>query len=304
MGPAAWILSLRINQMPSGITLDRTVYITELLRRYCMEKCNPSTTPMTTSSTLHSDIHHLLSEADHGLYRSIVGSLMYTATCTRPDISFAVGELGRFTHQPTEAHLSAAKRVLRYLQATKDFRLTYNRVEEGSQPFILVGHTDADYASDIDTRRSVTGYIFTYGGLPVAWKSNKQSTTATSTAEAEYIALSDAGKVAIVLSSILSELSCKDHSPVSIYEDNRVASLMARNGSSMKRSKHIDVRFHLIKELVSSGKNNIIDIPTEEQLADALTKALPRDKHQYFVKRVMRNSVETDLPSHSSSWYV
>ncbi len=104
------------------------------------------------------------------------------------------------------------------------------------------------------------------------------------------MALSDTGKMAIILSNLIGELKHDDPPSVSIFEDNRAASLMARNESSMKRSKHIDVRFHFIRELVNSERINIIDVPTKDQLADALTKALPRDKHLYFVKSVMGNS--------------
>ncbi len=255
-----------------------------------MDEANPASTPMATSAVLCSEDDHLLCEDEHSLYRSMVSSLMYAATCTRPDISFAVGELGRYSHKPTKAHMRAAKRVLRYLKGTRDLQLCYTSVET----LEITGFADADYASDVDQRKSVTGYIFACNGAPIAWKSKRQATTATSTSEAEYVALSDSGKMAITLSNVLGELLGAIPSPVNIYEDNRAASLMAKGESSMKRSKHIDVRFHFIKELVNLGKITITDIATKDQLADALTKALPRDKYQYFVRRIMRNSVEDD----------
>ncbi len=175
---------------------------------------------------------------------------MYVATCLRPDISFAVGELGRFTHQPTHTHLTAEKRVLRYLQGTKELQLVYGFQRQSNKAFSLIGFADADYASDVDQRRSVTGYIFTCNDSPIAWKSKRQPMTATSTSEAEYMALCDSSKEAIVLSRLLSELTHADPLPVIIHEANRAASLMAKGESSMKRSKHVDVRYHLIKDSV------------------------------------------------------
>eukprot|EP01084_Bolivina_argentea_P110498 197283_1 len=154
----------------------------------------------------------------------------------------------------------------------------------------LVGFADADYTSDVDQRRSVAGYIFTCNDSPIAWKSKRQPTTATSTSEAEYMALCDSCKEAIVLSHLLSELTHMNPFHVIIHEDSRAASLMAKGESSMKRSKHVDVRYHFIKDSVQQGKIVIEDVPTRGQLADTLTKVLPCDKHQHFVKRVMGNN--------------
>ncbi len=123
IGPATWILSLHIVQSPDGISMDQGAYIESILQRYGMESCNPAYTPMATTASLQADKSHSLSDVDHASYRSIVGSLMYVATCTRPDISFAVGELGRFTHQPTQTHLTAVKRVIRYLRGTKHYQI-------------------------------------------------------------------------------------------------------------------------------------------------------------------------------------
>ncbi len=125
-------------------------------------------TPMVTSALSAPDKSHLLSKTNHALYRSIVGSLMYVATCTRPDISFAVGELGRYTHQPNEAHLTVAKRVLRYLRGTGHARIKYKPQRGNDESSKLVGYADADFASDVETRRSVSGHIFTIDGSPVA----------------------------------------------------------------------------------------------------------------------------------------
>ncbi len=192
---------------------------------------------------------------------------MYLATCTRPDISFAVGELGRFTHQPTQAHLSAAKRVIRYLSGTKGYKVKYHSYMNGDISPKLIGYVDADFASDVDSRKSVSGHIFTFGKSPIAWKIKRQPTTATSTAEAEYVALSDCGKVSLALGNIVLELMNENPFPIRIYEDNRAALMIANQESSTKRTKHRDIKYHHIKDLVRLGKICITAISSNEQLA-------------------------------------
>ncbi len=285
IGPAMWILSLHIVQSHDGICVDQGAYIESLLSGYGMESCNSAHTPMATSSSLQSDKN--LSDKDHALCRSVVGALMYVATCTRPDISFAVGELGRFTHQPTQAHLSAAKRVIRYLRGAKEYKIKYRSYANQDISPKLIGYVDADFASDVDTRRSVSGHVFTFGNSPIAWRSKRQPITATSTAEAEYIALSDCGKSSLALGNIVQELTDENPFPTRIYEDNRTALMIANNESSTKRTKHIDVKYHHIKDLIRLKKICITDISSDEQLADIFTKPLPRERHECLTSQLL-----------------
>ncbi len=178
-----------------------------------MEKSNAACTPMVPTDLKNpQDVEHL-SKEEHNLYRSIIGSLMYIATCTRPDISFAVGKLGEFLHQPTKTHLTAAKRILRYLQGTKNKQITYQNKGNGYKPK-LVGYADADFASDPGSRRSISGYLFTYGGSPVSWRGKIQGLVATSTTEAEYISLSECCKMAMVLANIIKDLKNENPFPI------------------------------------------------------------------------------------------
>ncbi len=287
IGPATWILSLHIMQSPIGISMDQEAQIENIINRYGMKCCNPANTPMATSAVLQATESHPLSETDHALYRSIVGSLMYVATCSRPDISFAVGELGRFAHQPTQAHLIAAKRVIRYLQGTKHYKIRFEKHKNDKRPPKLVGYADADFASDVDTRKSVSGHIFTFDGSPVAWKSKRQRITATSTAEAEYIALSECGKSSLALNNIIQEITNENPFPTKIYEDNRAAMTIANGESSGKRTKHIDVKHHHVKDLVRSKKIYVTKISLEEQLADIFTKPLPRERHKRLTSQLL-----------------
>ncbi len=268
--------------------MDQTKYIDTLLEQYGMVSCNVAHTPMTTSAPLHLDENHALSESNHALYRSIVGSLMYIATCTRPDISFAVGELGRFTHQPTQAHLTAAKRrVLRYLKGTRNLQVNYvSRLKNDMEPK-LIGYAEADFARDVESRRSVSGKVFIYGSSPVAWKSKRQTITATSTTEAENIALSECSKMSMTLGNITHELTDKDPFPINIYEDNRTAKMIANDESSAKRTKHIDIKYHHIKNLIRLKKIHITDISSEEQLADIFTKPLPKEGHMHLTSKLV-----------------
>ncbi len=208
IGLATWILSLHITQSHDGVTVDQTTYIDTMLKRCRMASCNSAHTPMVMSAPVQSDGDHILSETDHALYRSIVGSLMYVATCTRPDICFAVGELERFTHQPTQAYLNAAKRVLRYLQGTKNLQIKYQSGSQIDGAPKLFGYADADFASDVDSRKSASGQIFMYGSAPVAWRSKRKSITATSRTEAEYIALSECSKTSMMLGNINVRVGC------------------------------------------------------------------------------------------------
>ncbi len=153
-----------------------------------MDGSNSACTPILSVNPPDSGGVEPLPEKEHNLYSSIVGSLMYIATCTRPIISFAVGELGRFTHQPTKAHLITAKRILRYLRGTNHLQITYNGTKCDQRPE-LIGYAGADFTSDLKTKRSVSSYIFTYGGSSIAWKSKKEGLIATSTSEAEYVSV-------------------------------------------------------------------------------------------------------------------
>ncbi len=152
-------------KQPTGFEIQPSEEIENIIKRYCMESCNPANTPMATTAALQADKNHQLSNVDHALYRSIVGSLMYVATCTRPNVSFAVRELRCFAHQPTQAHLTAAKRVIRTLKGTKHYKINHVWHTRHDESPKLVGYVDADFASDIDTRISVSSdYVFTFDG--------------------------------------------------------------------------------------------------------------------------------------------
>ena len=206
-------------------------------------------------------------------YQSLVGSLMYAMTGTRPDLAYAVSQLSQFNAKPTAIHLTAAKRVLRYLKGHADLGITY-RDDDNS----LNGYCDTDWGANED-RKSISGYLFMLGGGAISWSSKKQSTVALSSTEAEYIALVQAAKESIWLQRLLSELGWTERDHKVIWEDNQGAIALAVNPEYHACTKHIDIQYHFIRECVENDRIKLEYIPTAEQLADALTKIMPRNRH-------------------------
>jgi len=174
-------------------------------------------------------------------YQSAVGSLLYAALATRP-----VGAVSKLNSVPTEAHLTAVKRILRYLKETMNIALKYQQSENG----MLIGYSDADRANDPDDRHSTTGNLFMMSGAAVIWLSKKQSTVALSTSEAEYIALNTATQEAIWFRRLLCDLGNSTDEPTILMEDNQGAIAIAHNPVDHARTKHIDIRYHFVRESV------------------------------------------------------
>jgi hypothetical protein len=201
---------------------------------------------------------------------------MYLSVCTRPDISYVTGSLARFMSSPTTVHWQVAKGVLRYLAGTPDKGIIFG----DSGNLELTGYCDADYAGDIDTRRSTTGYVFTLNGAAISWQSKRQPTVAASTTEAEYMAAAAAVKEGLWLRKLLSDFGLIFRS-VNIFADNQSAIKILRNPISSLRSKHIDVIHHFARERVMRNEVAFCYIPTSLMIADALTKALSGDKFSF-----------------------
>ena len=181
--------------------------------------------------------------------------------------------LSRHLQGPNESHFIAAKRILRYLKGTSELGLNYKANEKGT---IIEGYADSDWASDKDTRRSVTAYVFTLGGAAVSWGSKLQPTVALSSSESEYMAASAAAQEAIHLRSLMGSLGFNQVEPTIIWDDNQGAIAMSENPVMHKRTKHIDIRFHFVRDATARGEIKLSYIPTSDQAADLLTKALPK----------------------------
>lgn len=208
-------------------------------------------------------------------YRNAVGSLIYGMLGTRPDIAAAVGTVSQYLANPGKHHWNAVQCIFGYLQGTR--HLEVHLGSKNKTLPTLVGSSDSDLGSCIDTRRSTSGFIFLLGG-PNAWKSKKQHTTALSSAEAEYMALAEAAKEAVWLKQFLSELAHAQKKPLTVWEDNQGCIALAKNPTQHARTKHIDIWHHFIREAI---KNNTIELKycqTEDMTTDMLTKAIPKDQ--------------------------
>ena len=278
-GEIRLILGMRVERRRNIRELEITQerYINDILRRFQMEDCKTSRTPLPNGIVLSAEMCPTTSEEVAAMkekpYKELVGSLMYLTTCTRPDIAQAVGKLCRFMSNPGMQHWTAAKHVLRYIKNTRTLGLTFSSTT-GKEP-LLHGYADADYAGCTDSRKSTTGYVFFLDASIITWASNLQPVTATSSTYAEYIALATASQECMHLRELLKELGVRVDGPTTIKEDNQGTIFLAENPTFHKRSKHIDVRFHYIRECIENGNVHVTYCATTEMVADLLTKPLP-----------------------------
>jgi transposase InsO family protein len=276
LGEISQFLGMKIERDRANkqIKISQALMTAELIARYGLEEANPRAIPLSPSVRLAQGEGSFLDKTAYS-YSQLVGSLMYLSVCTRPDISFAVGVLARFMANPTTVHWQAAKGVLRYLAGTVDYGICF----EGSST-TLVGYCDADFAADVDTRRSTTGYVFLLNGGAISWCSRRQQTVAASTTEAEYMAASAAVKEALWLCRLLADLGLGPGT-IGINADNQSAIKLLKNPVSSIRSKHIDVVYHFARERVMRKDVAFTYITTDKMVADALTKAVPEAKHSF-----------------------
>jgi hypothetical protein len=281
LGNIKMCLGLHIvrDEVSKTLSIDQTQYIKNMLVAYRMENSTPVSTPIdgyeSTAPALPGE-----PRADSQLYQQAVGSLQYSSVGTRLDITYAVGRLSQHLIDPTIRHWNAVLRVFRYLKGTLYYCLVFRiGVSDG----ILEGYTDADYASAQD-RVSISAYTFIFNGASIAWSSKRQRTIATSTVEAEYIALCAGAKQAVWLRGLFLELgqakflSKAPGRPVLLYGDNQGALALVENPENHARTKHIDVQYHYIRHLVGNGSITTAYCPTDQMAADVLTKPLTKVK--------------------------
>lgn len=268
-----YFLGIEVTRSSSGMHLMQRKYIADLLAKNNMTDAKPVTTPLPTSPKLTLTTGEPLPDASQ--YRSVVGSLQYLAF-TRPDISYAVNRLSQFMHKPTHDHWQAAKRVLRYLSGTQ----THGIYLHASSPLTLHAFSDADWAGDTDDYVSTNGYVIYIGSNPISWSSKKQRGVSRSSTEAEYRAVANTASEVRWLCSLLSELRIDLRAAPVIYCDNIGATYLCANPVFHSRMKHIALDYHFVRNQIQSGMLRVSHVSTTEQLADTMTKPLPRSSFQ------------------------
>ena len=272
LGQISKFLGIEFQIKPDEIKMGQSKYTEKVLKKFKMTDCKPRHTPCEQKLLFSKNAEPF----DSTTYREAIGSLVYLATCTRPDISWVVNKLSQFNHNPTVEHWGAVKHVLRYLKGSINFSLTFRKCEDGLK---VIGYTDADWGGSED-RKSTSGYCFSLSesGPVIAWRSQKQPTVALSTCEAEYVAMTLAVQEAEHLLQLLNNMDCFKNKldEATLYSDNQSALCVAKNPIASQRIKHIDIKYHYIRDRINAGKIKVEYVPTDNNCADSFTKPLGR----------------------------
>jgi hypothetical protein len=282
LGKLSFFLGMEFIEMQRGIVMHQQKYINELLEKFEMTECKSISNPSYTNAKLDESKDE--EGVDPTLFRQMIGSLRYLCN-SRPDICYSVSVISKFMNSPKKSHMIAAKRILRYVKGTMKYGLLFptglnDEITE------LRSYSDSDWGGDKTDRRSTSGYVMLLNGVSVAWCTKKQPVTALSTCEAEYIAGTFATCQIVWLDSVLKELKCELKKPLKLMIDNKSAISLAKNPVAHGRSKHIETRFHFIREQVMNGNIEVVYCPTEIQLADGFTKAMPLDRFEFLRARL------------------
>jgi hypothetical protein len=283
LGEASLYLGMSIEREDEkrSILLSQSHYVQTVLERFKMHEANPVSTPLDPKVRLAKRIDDD-EPWDKALYQSMLGSVMYLMTGSRPDISYAVGVLSRFSCDPSKQHMAAMIRLLRYLKGTKDWKLRI-----GGASSRLKVYSDADYAGSRDDFKSTSSFIITYGGA-VDWRSRKQKSVAQLTTDAEYYAFGHACILLLEDSHLLHEMEMAETSPPVLYGDNESCLKSLRNGiyRGTEGATNIGTKFFLAEDQVREGRVEVAYVSTAEMLADGFTKPLPKPAHQHFCRTI------------------
>jgi len=286
LGELHWILGIKVCRIREEriIFLSQCSYLESILCRYGLDKLKPVSLPMETNTCLTSAQSPSTMEEFARMrnipYHEAVGSLMYASLGTRPDITYAVQSISRFSKNPGIAHWDTVKQIFCYLKGTKDLWLSY-----GGKGKELMGYADAD-GNMAEDRHAISGYAFILHGGAISWSAKRQEIISLSTMESEYVAATYAAKEALWLHSLLSQLFDMDLKPTTLFSDNQSAIALTKDHQYHARTKHIDIRFHFICWIIENGSLRLVYCPTNDMVADALTKALPSPKVKHFAKEL------------------
>ena len=278
MGELKFFLGLQIHQSEKGIFIHQEKYALEIVKKFGLQNCKKMETPMAHSSKLDKDEDG--KEVDQKLYRSMIGSLLYL-TASRPDILYSVCLCARFQSSPRESHLSALKRIIKYVGTYPNLGLWYSK----ESTFVLKGYSDADLAGCKVDRKSTSETCQLMGDMLISWFSKKQSTVALSTAEAEYVSLGSCCAQILWLKQQLRDYGI-EASNVEILCDNTSAINLTKNPILHSRAKHIEIKHHFIRDHVQNQEVQIHHVDTKNQLADIFTKPLDKLSFNFIRDRL------------------
>jgi hypothetical protein len=279
LGKMRYFFGIEVIQNDQGIFMCQEKYAKEILERFNMEKSNYVCSPIVTGTKLSKNDKS--DEVDPTQFKQMVGSLMYL-TATRPDLMFAVNLIARFMEHPVETHLMAAKRIMRYIRGTIDLGIWYKKGNQAE----LIAYSDSDYGGDVDDRKSTSGYVFMLGSGAVSWSSRKQPIVTLSTTEAEFIAAAHCVCQGIWLKRILECIGLKQNKCLPVFCDNSSTIKLSKNPVLHGRSKHIDIRFHFLRNLSCDGTIKLVHCASQDQLADIMTKTLKLDVFERLRSRL------------------
>lgn len=278
LGEVKNYLGLEITRKKDRMEIRQSEMIHKLLVKFNMQDCKKVNTPMEVNYSADTD-----SEVIDVPFKELVGSLLYISTNSRPDITFAVCYLSRFLDKPTEDLWKAGKRILRYLKGTPEKGLLFKRCKDAT----LVAYSDADWAADKTDRKSTSGCAIFHGENLITWFSRKQTCTALSTAEAEFVAGAHTVSEVMHIKGLLTDFSNNETViNTHLFIDNQSTIKLIENQSNTKASKHISIKYHYIKDIINKKLVSISYVPTEENVSDILTKSLPAIKHMYFINKL------------------
>lgn len=273
MGKASTFLGMHIEQdIEKGtIVLSQSKYLEKVLQKFNMQDCKPKSTPMEKG--LHLDAGDKNKCTNHP-YRELIGCLIYATVTTRPDLCAATGYFSRFQSCFNESHFNYARHILRYIRGTIDLKLVYQKQRAAAT---LIGYSDSDWGGDQNDGKSTSGYVFKLFGHTVSWASRKQATVSLSSTEAEYVALTEAICELKWIRKLLAELEIDCAEPVVVFEDNQSCIKIADEPKERKRMKHLNIKYHFIREAIANNEVELQYKSTDEQVADIMTKALGRN---------------------------
>lgn len=276
-------IDIKYEQSLKKISLSQAEYVKESLVFFGLDQCNTVKSPMETGLKIVVQSEDINQELLHQ-YRAMIGRLLYISNCTRPDITYAVNYLSRYQTQPTSQLMTYVKRIFRYLKGTLNLELTYEVVPNA--PIVEI-YSDSDYAGDITDRKSTTGLLVKYSGCVIDWCTRKQRCVTLSSAEAEYLALSAATAMYYTLKYCLQEIGIQ-LPPAIVHCDSSSAISIAETDES-KRSRHVDVAYHNIRDAVVKGDIILKKIASANQLADIFTKSLTPEIFQRITYELLKN---------------